>query len=410
MRPTRSVHSLALILFSAITCALTACGGGSNSTGGSGSGSNPSSAEYLYAKGFVDVLAFKVDTSSGKISPIQTVKGTSTTFTDNIYGTALAAPSSADFLYVVAPEDQAINAYTINSDGTLSLASGSPFSMPSGFPASAYISSITVDPAGNALYAVDTGDNLIAAYKVNSQTGSLTAISNGFQTGALPVQAIVDSLGQNVYVTEDIDSFSDQNQYAGISAYAIDSSSASLSPLSNSPFTLPYNSQPIGIVSDPTGRFVYAAMSNSNAIAGFTRATANGGLSPMPGSPFVTEQVQFTTQTYYLVMHPSGKFLFALNLNGHNISAFAIDQNSGELTPVTGSPFPPQDLPDNSNHVPTTQGPMAIDPSGKLLYVLCTEPLIAAYKINLTTGALTVAGGSPFPVSENVDGLTLVSK
>jgi 6-phosphogluconolactonase len=93
-----------------------------------------------------------------------------------------------------------------------------------------------------------------------------------------------------------------------------------------------------------------------------------------------------------------------VSLTSGNISVFSIDPSTGSLTPVSGSPFPggPQ---------PTS---VTVDPFGKFLYEasnidnLVPAPVISAFTINLSTGALTSAPGSPFtagtmPLSLSVD-------
>ncbi len=77
----------------------------------------------------------------------------------------------------------------------------------------------------------------------------------------------------------------------------------------------------------------------------------------------------------------SGRFFYVSNRGSNSIAAFTIDQTTGALTAVAGSPFATQAQPSG----------IAFDPSGKYLYVPNNgAATVTAYAINATTGALTV--------------------
>jgi hypothetical protein len=95
---------------------------------------------------------------------------------------------------------------------------------------------------------------------------------------------------------------------------------------------------------DPEGRFVFAgnyglgtSTAGSNGLGSVSAYTINattGALTPVSGSPFAAGY-----GLNWLVIHPSGKYLYAVNEGSNNVPGFAIDQVSGGLTPVVGSPF-----------------------------------------------------------------------
>lgn len=87
---------------------------------------------------------------------------------------------------------------------------------------------------------------------------------------------------------------------------------------------------------DPTG----------NAILAYSRR-ADGGLSPLPGSPFSTGGMGITP-TFALgpfdsdqnvIVNQEGTLLFAVNGGSDSIATFRINSD-GSLTPAVGSPFP----------------------------------------------------------------------
>jgi 6-phosphogluconolactonase (cycloisomerase 2 family) len=90
---------------------------------------------------------------------------------------------------------------------------------------------------------------------------------------------------------------------------------------------------------------------------------------------------------------PAG-FLYVPNQASNDVSAYAIDANTGALTAMAGSPFVGVPSPAIAS----------VHPSGKFLYVSgrgspSSPPLLAAYAIDASTGALTMLQGSPFALS-----------
>ena len=98
----------------------------------------------------------------------------------------------------------------------------------------------------------------------------------------------------------------------------------------------------------------------------------------MPGSPFPAG-----IDPSSLVVE--GKFLYVINAGSNDISAFAIDANTGKLTPVPGSPFG------------AGQAPSSVTVLISLYVANAGSNDISVYNIDATTGALTPVGGSPFP-------------
>ncbi len=146
------------------------------------------------------------------------------------------------------------------------------------------------------------------------------------------------------------------------------------------------------------GNHLYLAASVPNLIFGFSIGPS-GELSPVPGSPFATDQAPFS-----IAADPSGAVLYTANVGTMfsatvppgTISAFTIDPSTGALTPVAGNPQPIE-----------AQGQISISPRGKLLFVPVPNG-VSVYAIDITTGTLTEVAGSPFsagnnPSSVNID-------
>lgn len=90
-----------------------------------------------------------------------------------------------------------------------------------------------------------------------------------------------------------------------------------------------------------------------------------------------------------ILVHPSGKFLYASNRGQNNIVGYRIDSQTGWLS-VIG--FTAQGVSSPRN--------FAIDPSGKPLYVANqTGDSIVRFAVNFATGALTPNGQITFSIS-----------
>ena len=88
-----------------------------------------------------------------------------------------------------------------------------------------------------------------------------------------------------------------------------------------------------------------------------------------------------------------GKFVYAYA--GTQVFAFSIQTGSGELSPVTGSPFTAAD---SGQQFAIASQRMAVSQDDRFLYV-GTASGIFAYSIDATTGALAMVQGSPFGAS-----------
>jgi len=155
---------------------------------------------------------------------------------------------------------------------------------------------------GKFVYVALNGSDAISAFTINSSTGALTTIvGSPFPAGSVPYMVRVDPSGRFAYATAyDSDD---------ISAYSINSRTGALTPIAGSPFWFPtLNGAPSGLAVDSSGRFLYATDSNSNYIVAFSIDNSTGALTPMSGSPFASG-----VGPWGAFVHPSGKFLYVTN-------------------------------------------------------------------------------------------------
>lgn len=122
-------------------------------------------------------------------------------------------------------------------------------------------------------------------------------------------------------------------------------------------------------------RYVYASLPATNQILTYREDPNAGVLTALVGSPFTAGPA-----VQSIVLHPSGKFLYAANSAESDVSLFTV--SAGALTEVTP-------------RTPTGTSPMllAMDSTGSFLYVASTfSQSISTFSINATTGALTAQG------------------
>jgi 6-phosphogluconolactonase len=316
----------------------------------------------------------------------------------------------------------AIAAYSIDSNGALTLVPGSPFPASTGVQGA---SSVRIDPTGSDLFTLDVSNSRILAYTIGSN-GALTPVSGSpFATAPTAVSQALDPTGQFLYVANSHD-----NNYCTVSVYS--NTAGTLTPISGSPFSLPVPHTDIWSVTlDPTGRFAYVqdfygstlftysigsggglTLVTSNAIQAssfgyipllppfvyvhnegnasvspFT-TDSNGALLAVPGSPFPSGLAN------YGAVDPTAKFVYVPNANDNSLSVYSIGPN-GSLTALST--------------VATGNAPIsaAVDPTGRYLYVTNSgDNTISAYTVGLT-GTLTPVTGSPFAAGPGPGAITV---
>lgn len=171
-----------------------------------------------------------------------------------------------------------------------------------------------------------------------------------------------------------------------IVAYREDPNSGVLTLISGSPYSVGEGVR--SLVIHPSGKFMYAANPGQggtaeNDISLFSIAT-NGVLTEITPR---TSVAPFASEPQLVVMDAAGAYLYVMNAGSNNISVFSIDSSSGALTEVTGSPF----------SIGLTVLNMQVSPSGNFLFVSVaggtdgtSNGSIAAYSV--TGGVLSLLG------------------
>jgi len=184
--------------------------------------------------------------------------------------------ASSKFLFAVSASS--VSAFTINSTTGALSAVGQAVPLPGSTLPSPGFSATT--PVGNFLYVPLTGANSVAAFSFDVTTGALTAVPRSpFAVGSMPQTLTATSTA--IYVMDGVDD--------KISALAWDKTSGALTEIGGSPFDA--QGALGGGMATLAGRYLYATQVNNlfsphtNAVVAFT-IDSSGVLTPVPGSPF----------------------------------------------------------------------------------------------------------------------------
>jgi 6-phosphogluconolactonase (cycloisomerase 2 family) len=298
-----------------------------------GGGPQPFNGNVLYVTGGGTIQGFQIDSSTGSMTA-----GPTAPSGNAAWGNIVFTPDGK-FGYQVASEG--IHVYSVDpGTGTLT---------PQGSPISAYAPLwLTVDPRGRFAYLESFTYPVtdVYSYQIDPNTGQLSPIGGptfdaGTAYGAYAYAPIfIDPSGTYALLLNDNDNV--------ISVFVIHAD-GTLTVGPGSPFQPGYWLKAANLVFSPGGRFAYALAQGSSNIAAYSvnLTPANGepaltfvGLYSTGGTVYTLGTPLNGTNPNDLAIEPSGRFLYVCNGVSNTIGAFYIDPNSGELTPVLGSPFP----------------------------------------------------------------------
>lgn len=310
--------------------------------------------------------------------------------------------SYASFLYVgVQDSPGKVYGYAQNPrTGALLSIVGSPFSVST---ENATYGTV-ISPNNHFLYSANVGTKTISAFNINAVTGSLSQIGTPIASGANgPNGLFFHPSGNFLYVTNQ-----SGNSVSGFNVAA----DGSLTTIAGSPFSAGTASTLNGVVVDPSGSYLYAAsMGGSGGVVGYSIDQTTGALTLLPGSPFSNTNGGFANTGDGITIHKNGQWLY-MGLTGRKrVAAYSIDPTTGVLTGI-GTP-----VLNNSTTGYTDNGGSGanISPDGLFFYGTAfsttgSDPKkILTYSIDQTTGDLTLvseadAGGGPNDIRVDING------
>lgn len=312
------------------------------------------------------VASYSVNSCTGELTA--TNPATVDTGANDFGSERIAVDPAGRFAYVAnlmsnASDLATIAMFTIDPS-TKVLSPTTPPTVPTGY----FPQGLGIDPLGRFVYTANSDDNTVSMFTVNQTTGVLTPTSPpSVAAGWSPDGVRVDPSGRFAYaVNQDDDT---------VSMYTINPATGMLTPMT--PATVPTGDSPFDITIDPAGKFAYVpnAYDPRNAVSEYTIDSVTGVLTP-------TAQglVMAGNSPTYVAVDPASKFAYVVNRQDNTVSAFSIDQATGDLTSI--------------GVVDAGSAPWraAVDPTGKFLYVGNeNDNSMSIYKIN-STGSLTSAG------------------
>ncbi len=290
-------------------------------------------------------------------------------------GSFSAATQVTQSIIVLASGNVAKFAYAVNSaSNSISIMTINPST---GVPTIAGTQAI----AGKVPYGIATDPAGKFAYAVNYVTSDVSVYAINQTTGSLTPAGTAFTRGNPNAITVDPSGRYVYVADKGVSVYAINQSTGALT--AKTPVYA--GSNPAALAVDPTGRFVYVVNYGSNSVSAFAINQNTGDLSSLGAS------VAAGTAPVGITVDPSGRFAYVTNSNSNTVSVYSIDQASGLLKAVSTAP---------TGVYPFA---VAVDPTGRFAYV--ADSGVSVYAIDQTTGALTA--GTPVTAGTGPTAITV---
>ena len=290
------------------------------------------------------------------------------------------------------------------------------------------------------LYVVHGDLSDISAYSVDQATGLLTLLNRQSTEGSNPVHLLVDTSNQFVvvanYATGTVavlprhadgslgavtqlvanpgppgpnkmdQTFSHPHEIAyspdrrflivpdkgldRVFTYRFDTGQGALSP-GEAPFVqVRPSAGPRHVAFHPSARFAFVAHELDSSVGAYHYAAQRGELTPFQVIPSIPDSFTGANTAAEIAITDNGRFVFVSNRGHDSVGSFAVDPQSGRLSPLGWV---------------SSQGQeprfFTLDPAGELLYAANeSSDSIAAFEVNDQTGTLTPTGqvistGSP---------------
>ena len=372
----KSIASVLSII--ALGFGLVACPGGGGDGGGGGGGTTGSTG-FVYT---ANSGAASDTISMFRVTPVTGVLGSA--------GAPVAAGTqpqqvvldrTGQFAFVANAGSADLSSYLINLDGSLS-------SLTVATPVGTTPRPPTIDPLNRYLYVPNFGSDNLSVFTVNASSGALTLVGP-FNTGGGPQAASLDSQGRFVWVN---------NVTAGTVSMFFINLNGSLTLAAGNPLNpLPTGASPQRVTFRTLGLklFTFVANAGSGNVSVFEVRQTDGGVVGSPaGSPFAAGTTPST-----VVVDPSGQFALVANSGSDNVSVYTINSAIGPLTGALTVVQNPDPLTLTPNFFPAGTNPqtVTVHPSGNFVYVAnAVSNDVTAYTLNQTTGVLAQVAGSPF--------------
>jgi 6-phosphogluconolactonase (cycloisomerase 2 family) len=293
-----------------------------------------------------------------------------------------------------------VNSWNTASDGSLSLASGSPFATDDTNASYYNAASVIVEPIGNYAYTLNHHDsqvpsysNTISCFQINSSDGSLALASTPFPLGV--------NCSQGFYIEP-----SGEYLYAGrsnlVTIFRINQSSGELTRIDDDHSLGGSSLYAINMLADKDSEYLYIGSTTvvaTNNIGYFSINSSNGNLTFQ--DVYSLSLGATCSNVYDILMDPDEKYLFVSDQFNDRIVFYTVNSSSGSLS--------------RTNEFGTSNSPryMDIDILGKYIFVSADDSagqaVIDVFELN-DDGSLTNISGSPFSSPATIDDLKVINK
>lgn len=288
---------------------------------------------------------------------------------------------------------------------------------------------LTISPNGKFLYAINEQANSVSAFALDAKSAKLTPLNKVDTKGKGPCHGAVDHTGKALFVANygsgSLESFvlnpdgsigdrasfiqnegssANKSRQAGPHAHSanispdnrflvladlgldkllvfkIDPATAKLTP-NDPPFTsVKPGSGPRHYAFSPDARFGYVIDEMGNTIIGFAYDKKNGTLKEIQSVSTVPDDFHGNNTTAEIYMSPDGRFVYGSNRGVGTIAVYSVDKSSGMLKKI-------QDAATGG----TTIRSFGIDPTGKFLLAgLQEKNTLVEFRRDKDTGKLTL--------------------
>lgn len=297
---------------------------------------------------------------------------------------------------------------------------------------------LAVAPGEHFLYAVSEVDKIgdkntgaVKAYAVDATTGKLTPLNQQISGGAGPCHISVDATGKNLFVANyggggiaalpihadgglgEATAFfqhtgssvntnrqttphahfimpSPDNRFVlncdlgldKVFAYRLDADAGKLEPADPMFATVTPGSGPRHLVFSADGKFVYVINEMGGTITVFSYDATTAAMKEVQVISSLPKDFSAKNTSAEIVLHPSGKFLYASNRGHDSIALFSVDQKTGRLTFI-----------EHQSTMGRTPRHFTIDPTGRwLIAENQASDSVVTFAIDADTGKLKPTG------------------
>ena len=337
--------------------------GGSSGTGGGGAGATGTTTVYVGgSSSTIPIMA--LDLATGALTSRGTANG-------GMSPTYLAWDGAQRFLYAGNGGQGRITSFSIGANGALaSLGDVSTAGM--GYMAS--VTHISVHPTGSWVFTAHFDSGHVAVSPV-AATGAAGAPVDIEHPAAEAHQIVSDASGRHVFVP--------CRSGNVIAQYAFDSATGQLAAANPPTVQAATGAGPRHIAFHPNQQFAYVINELNGTITSY-RYDATAGLLSMPQSMSAVPAGMNETSSAHVVVHPSGKFVYASNRTTNTIGMFTVDPTSGRLTSIGH---------ETGGGMVRTPRDFGMEPGGRFLLVANQgSNTVLVFRIDQTAGTLTRVG------------------